>query len=71
MKNNIKISNELKSQFLRLYELALVDSDFSPLERKMLYNFAAERGVEKSELDKILLSPLGKMEIPEDIEMLM
>jgi uncharacterized tellurite resistance protein B-like protein len=68
MKNNIKISNELKSQFLRLYQLALVDSDFSPLEWKMLYNFAAERGIEKNELDKILLNPLGKMEIPEDIE---
>jgi uncharacterized tellurite resistance protein B-like protein len=62
------ISSELKAHFLRLYQLAMTDGDFSPLEWKMLYQFAEERGVPNQELDKILLSPTGNLEIPKSIE---
>lgn len=51
----ITISTELKSHFLRLYQIALSDGEFSILEIKMLYEFAKERGVSKEHLDKILL----------------
>ena len=63
----INVSTELKSHFLRLYQLAMIDNNFSPLEWKMLYEFAKERGVDKDELDKILLNPVGDIEIPSDI----
>lgn len=65
---NIIITTELKSHFLHLYQLAMVDDDFSPLEWKMLYQFAKERGIEKEELDKILLNPIGEITIPKTIE---
>lgn len=63
-----EISNELKSQFLRLYQMALTDDNFSPLELKWLYKFAEERNVPKDELDKILLTPNNQLAIPESIE---
>ncbi len=50
------IPEVLKSHFLNLYQIALADGDFSELEMKMLYDFAAERGVPKSHLDKILIA---------------
>lgn len=58
----------LQAQFLRLYQLAMTDGDFSPLEWKMLYQFATERNISKDELDKILLSTTGELEVPEKIE---
>jgi uncharacterized tellurite resistance protein B-like protein len=64
----ITISADLQAQFLRLYQIAMTDGDFSPLEWKMLYDFAAERNVSKEELDKVLLSPVGKLEIPQQLE---
>lgn len=63
-----EISTELKSHFIRLYRMAVTDGDFSPLEWKMLYQFADERGIPIEELDKILLTPLGKIEIPATVE---
>ncbi len=66
--DNLTITAELKSHFLRLYQLAMVDGDFSPLEWKMLYQFAEERNIEKEELDKILLNPIGEITIPEKVE---
>lgn len=62
------ISMHLKSHFIRLYRMAVTDGDFSPLELKMLYQFAEDRGVPSDELDRILLSPIGKMGIPETVE---
>lgn len=50
------ISENLKSHFLNLYHMALSDNDFSPLELKMLYNFAQERGIDSHHLDQILHS---------------
>lgn len=62
------IPTDLKAQFLRLYELALADGNFSPLELKMLYKFGDERNIPKDELDKILLSTTGDLEIPDTVE---
>lgn len=65
---NIKVSTELKSHFLRLYQIALSDENFSHLEMQLLYKFAAERGVDKNELDRILTSHTGAIHIPEKLE---
>jgi len=62
----ITISIELKSHFLRLYQIALSDGEFSALEVKMLYEFAKERGVSKDYLDKILLNANGSVELIPD-----
>ncbi len=63
-----KISTELKAQFLRLYQIALADDNFSPLEAKMLYEWAEERDIAKEMLDDILLSSTGELEIPTTVE---
>ena len=63
-----EISNELKSHFLRLYQIAITDDNFSPLELKMLYKFAEERDIPRGELDKILLTATNQLEIPDTIE---
>ncbi|MFC7356726.1 hypothetical protein ACFQO1_03430 [Jejudonia soesokkakensis] len=52
-----QISTELKSHFLRLYQIALSDEDFDVLEMKMLYEFAEQRGVSQEQLNELLLSP--------------
>ncbi|WP_394970384.1 hypothetical protein [uncultured Croceitalea sp.] len=64
----IAITAELKSHFLRLYQIALSDEDFSPLEMQLLYRFAEEREISKLELDKILTEPVGEITIPESLE---
>lgn len=65
---NLEITTELKAQFLRLYQMAMTDGDFSPLEWKLLYQFGEERNITKNELDSILLSTTGNLEVPESIE---
>lgn len=59
---------ELKSHFLRLYQMALSDDNFSHLEMQLLYKFAQERGVSQLELENILTGHSGKVTIPESIE---
>ena len=59
------ISTELKSHFLRLYQMAFSDDNFDVLEMKMLYHFAEERGVTKAELDAILLNPSHSSMVPD------
>ncbi|NPA43971.1 MAG: TerB family tellurite resistance protein [Chlorobi bacterium] len=66
--NNSTISTELKSHFLRLFQMAMTDDEFSPEEWKMLYQFGEERGISADELDKILLNPTGDLTIPETVE---
>jgi len=51
------ITTELKSHFLRLYQMAFSDDNFDLLELQMLYKFAEERGVTKEQLNEILLNP--------------
>ena len=66
--NNAQVPTIIKSHFLRLYQIALADGEFSALELKMLYKFAEERGVSKSHLDDILLNPVDASNlVPEDI----
>lgn len=62
------ISTELKSHFLRLYQMALSDDNFSHLEMQLLYKFAQERGVSQLELEAILTGHNGKVTIPEHVE---
>lgn len=66
---NTQISENLKVHFLRLYQMALSDDDFSLAELKMLYKIAEERGVPAESLDKILLNPVNTKNIlPQTIE---
>ncbi|MCL1663210.1 hypothetical protein M2T78_03030 [Elizabethkingia ursingii] len=66
---NIHISETLKSHFLRLYQMAICDDNFSKLELKMLYRFAEERGVTAKNLDEILLNPVDtKNALPQILE---
>lgn len=64
-----EITTELKSHFLRLYQMALSDNNFDVLEMKMLYKFASERNISKDELDSILLSEHQESKIPETLEL--
>ncbi|HZK08585.1 MAG TPA: hypothetical protein VFC92_10340 [Bacteroidales bacterium] len=66
--SEIQITAELQAQFLRLYQMAMTDDDFSPLEWKMLYEFAEERNISSDELDKVLLSTTGHLVVPESID---
>lgn len=64
----IEITEEIKAHFLRLYSIAFVDDNFHPLELKLLYDFAEDRGVPKETLDELLLNPSQfTAKIPEDI----
>ncbi|WP_264530937.1 hypothetical protein [Flavobacterium sp. N502540] len=62
------ITLELKSHFLRLYQMALSDDQFDVLELQMLYHFADERGIPREELDKLFLNPIStELSIPEEV----
>lgn len=68
MENN-QITENLKAHFLRLYQMAICDDDFSALELKMLYKCAEERGISSRNLDEILLNPINlKSLVPQTIE---
>lgn len=62
------ISTELKSHFLRLYQMAFSDDNFDILEMKMLYKFAEERGLTQAQLNDILLNPSHDTSIPDSLE---
>ncbi|CAM4172668.1 hypothetical protein [Gillisia hiemivivida] len=64
----IEITTQLKSHFLRLYQIALADENFSHLEMQLLYKFAEERNVSSEELDKILTGSIGEITIPDALE---
>ncbi|WP_405293716.1 hypothetical protein [Algibacter sp. Ld11] len=63
------ITTELKSHFLRLYQMAFADDSFDVLEMQMLYKFAEERGVSKDQLNDLLLNPSHDSSIPESLEL--
>ncbi|WP_312902221.1 hypothetical protein [Chryseobacterium taichungense] len=68
MENN-QITENLKAHFLRLYQMAICDDDFSALELKMLYRSAEERGISSKNLDEVLLNPINiKSLVPKTIE---
>lgn len=62
------ISTELKSHFLRLYQIAFSDDNFDVLEMQMLYKFAEERGISKEQLNDVLLNPSHDSSIPTSLE---
>lgn len=62
------ITTELKTHFLRLYQIAFSDDNFDVLETQMLYKFAEERGISKEGLDEILLNPSNETIIPNELE---
>ncbi|WP_042722813.1 hypothetical protein [Flavobacterium sp. B17] len=67
--DNNQITENLKAHFLRLYQMAICDDDFSALELKMLYRCAEERGISSKNLDEILLNPINlKSIVPQTIE---
>ncbi|MBM7418275.1 MULTISPECIES: hypothetical protein [Chryseobacterium] len=69
MIENNQITENLKAHFLRLYQMAICDDDFSALELKMLYKCAEERGISSKNLDEILLNPINlKSLMPQTIE---
>lgn len=57
--DNTHITENLKAHFLRLYQMAICDEDFSALELKMLYTCAEERGISPKNLDEILSHPIN------------
>lgn len=65
---NTSIPMEVKSHFLRLYQIALTDDNFSHLEMQLLYKFAKERGISQLELESILTGYSGNITIPETVE---
>ncbi|MBO0343007.1 hypothetical protein [Flagellimonas profundi] len=66
--SKIEISTELKSHFLRLYQMAFTDDNFDVLELQMLYRFAEERGVNQEQLNEVLLNPSQDSTIPHNLE---
>jgi uncharacterized tellurite resistance protein B-like protein len=59
---------QLKSHFLRLYQMALSDDNFDVLELQMLYHLAEQRGIPKEELDKLFLNPVHQeSHLPEEL----
>lgn len=62
------ISTELKSHFLRLYQMAFSDDNFDVLEMQMLYKFAEDRGISQDDLNNILLHPSHETAIPESVD---
>jgi len=64
----MNISLELKSHFLRLYQMAFTDDNFDVLELQMLYRFAEERGVDQVQLNEVLLNPSQDSIIPKELE---
>ena len=65
---DIIISTELKSHFLRLYQIAFSDDNFDVLEMQMLYKFAEERGITENQLNDILLHPSHEATIPDILD---
>ena len=64
----MNISTQLKSHFLRLYQIAFSDDNFDVLELQMLYKFAEDRGVNNEQLNEVLLNPSQESIIPESLE---
>ena len=64
----MNVSLELKSHFLRLYQMAFSDDNFDVLELQMLYRFAEERGINQEQLNEVLLNPSADSNIPEKLE---
>ncbi|WP_026452395.1 hypothetical protein [Aequorivita capsosiphonis] len=62
------ITTELRSHFLRLYQIAFSDDNFDVLEMQMLYRFAEDRGFSREQLNEVLLNPSHDSSIPKSLE---
>ena len=63
------MTESLQSHFLNLYSMALSDSQIETLELEKLYTIAQEKGVEKSQIDQIILNPdKVKFTFPDTLE---
>lgn len=68
MDSNTNMTIQLRSHFLRLYQMALTDDNFDVLELQMLYHLADERGIPKEELDKLFINPVNhQSNIPKEL----
>ena len=47
----------LQSHFLNLYAIALSDTQIDTVELETLYKIGQEKGIEKSEIDQVILHP--------------
>ena len=66
---SVKIMDaNLKSHFLNLYSMALADTQIETIELELLYNIGAERGIEKRDIEQLILSPdKVKFSIPDSL----
>ncbi|GGG05660.1 MULTISPECIES: hypothetical protein [Pontibacter] len=61
------LDHELKTHFLNLYFLALSDTQIDTQELEMLFKLGQERGIQKEEIEQIILQPDStKFTIPQD-----
>ncbi|HTM65358.1 MAG TPA: hypothetical protein VL093_03500 [Flavipsychrobacter sp.] len=51
------MTDNLQSHFLNLYAMALSDTHIDTVELETLYKIGQEKGVDKSEIDHIILNP--------------
>jgi uncharacterized tellurite resistance protein B-like protein len=67
--NEQTLSTELKSHFLRLYQIAIADDEFDKLELEMLYHFAEEKGIDKKQMLALLMAPTDfSVQLPDTLE---
>ncbi len=62
------ITPSIKSHFLNLYNLALSDNTIDASELELLYKIGLEKGIDKEEINEIVLSPGTTIIIPNNIE---
>ena len=63
------MTDTLKSHFLNLYSMALADSQIDTSELEALYRIGNEKGIEKSEIDFIILNPdIIRFSFPDTLE---
>ena len=56
--------DQIKSQLLRLYQVALIDDEFSLVEWEVLVQVAEARNVTESQLKEIISNPVGEILYP-------
>jgi hypothetical protein len=63
------MTNILQSHFLNLYAMALSDTQIDTVELEVLCKIGQEKGVEKSEIDHLILNPdKVKFSFPESLD---
>jgi uncharacterized tellurite resistance protein B-like protein len=63
------MTENLQSHFLNLYSMALADTQIDTSELEALYKIGQEKGIEKSEIDYVILNPdKVKFSFPDTLE---